>query len=163
MTIACDDVFSFHTHWLGKRSYMCSGAECPACVQQVGAKWLGLLFVAMKHVDGAVVQHGLLELTEAAYYRLRDLAQIMGSDVCSPLSVMVARRARKSPLKFWDLEESVEVPVAKVQATARKIADGVSTLYGLPAIGKDEAIQEWSAKAAIGARQLLTNQLRNLI
>lgn len=163
MTIASTGLVTFHVHWLGKRSYVCPATECPACNQSIGAKWIGLLYVAICTDEHPTAKHGLLELTEAAYYRLRDLGQLMGCSIDAHLSMTVSRRSRKSPLMFYSPERGEKFPEVKKIATKEVIADAMATLYGLPAIAEGEKATIWSARVEDAARTLLTNQLRMLL
>lgn len=160
--LACDDVFSLHTHWLGKRSYACPGDECPACDQSIGAKWNGLLYVALRAEGTTNDVYGLLELTEAAYYRLRDFAEMTGQTIGPNLRCLVGRRSRRSPLSFQAVEDPEMVPEPSKTASMRYIAAGVSTLYGLPGLEPNETVTRWAERTKTAARMLLANQLRNL-
>lgn len=162
ISIACEDVFTLQVHWLGKRSYICPGSECSACKQSIGAKWNGLVYVAMQACGSSVVRHGLFELTEAAYYRLRDHAELQGRSIGPRLEAVIGRRSRRSPLSFQSIEAHQEAPVPNQIAPMTAIADGVATLYGLPAVKEGETVAKWAARTEQAARSMIDNQVKRL-
>lgn len=159
---ASDDVFSFTVHWIGARSYVCPGAECQACFSGVGGKWLGLLYVGLLGERGVKPRYGCLELTEAAYYRLRDCSCGSGASIKRGFQFASFRRLRKSPMSFRPLTdaESQGIKLPKIASTF--LADGVATLYGLPSVGTGETVATWSSRVEGPAARLIELALSRL-
>lgn len=162
LTCASEDPFTFFTHWMGARSYMCPGNECPACAQQIGAKWVGLMYVAMSVDEQKKTVHGMIELTEPAWYRMKDLATMLGTEIGPGLSCSVSRKGRKSPLIFRPILDEEKAPVPGKIMKMTQIADATATLYSLPSLEPGQEIKKWSERAKTRARSLLSAQLRRL-
>lgn len=156
------DVFSFHVHWLGGRSLMCPGDDCPACFQGVGAKWLGLLYCQRFDLQQRKLQYGLVEFTELAFNKLSSLRDACGREDLSGWVFTAHRKSRRSPLSFAlpDCEEIVPPSWSAFDET--RVADGVATLYGLPSLAPGESLSEWEARARDAARAMLSRCLAHL-
>ena len=155
LVLRSSDAFCFRVHWLGARSYMCPGEECPACEQSIGSKWVGMIAVDVLLRSGAEPLFRLLELTESAYECLRFLRVAEGLADLVGLRVHVTRRFNKSPLHF-ELAELVEAGTEPRDVVPlRFVADAAATLYGLPNLGPEETVEAWEPRAKLAAASLI--------
>lgn len=162
ITMACDEPFSFHAHWLGKRSFMCPGTSCPACDQHIGARWLGLVFVEIHQKDKRYNARGIIELSEAAYFRLRDLAVQLGNEIGPGLTFNAWRTSKRHPLRFGQPPVSQVAPSDVKSIEMVTLADAAATYYGLPAVAEGETVPAWSSRVEETARSIIRRQLQTL-
>lgn len=152
---ASPDVLSFHTHWLGTRSYMCPGVDCPACFAGVGAKWLGLLGVRVPVPHTVHWTVHVLELTSMAYQKLLGLSRMCDCESLLGFHFAASRRSKKSTLGFEPLEQTGLPGAAMRVLPAWALLDAAATLYGLPSAPQSLSREEWEASAVPRAAQLL--------
>lgn len=148
LTLRSRDVLGFGAHWLGARSFMCPGLDCPACEQFVGARWKGLLAVELHSGSGRETRFGLIEVTESAYGRLRFLRESYGRTEYCGMRVVASRRSAKSPLVFAEGEVGSTFDESAKAVEAIYVASAVATLYGLPSPGPDESLKDWQEHAS---------------
>lgn len=160
--VRSEEVFGFHAHWLGTRSYMCPGTDCSACEQFVGSRWHGFLAVDLCVGSGGELRHGLLEITESAYGRLQFLRNALGRDDFVGLRVCASRRSSRSPLRLEQPEEGCPVVEATRAVGKPFIASATATIYGLPSPGDGEPLSLWEVKAAEAARLMLGKVMAKL-
>lgn len=157
--IACDEVVCCQVHWLGTRSYMCPGVDCPACFAGVGAKFLG--FVAIRFVcrPTGQLELGLLELTGPAYEKLDGLRMLEGASTLFQLPIEFARKSKRSSLSvnLWD--GGAVLPKVIKLVPEWYVLDGVATLFGLPMCRPDMTGADWSSAAVPRAAQLIRGAL----
>lgn len=160
--LRCKVVLGLRVHWMGRRSYVCPGDDCPACEQHVGSRYSGLVAVDLWRGNGTPVGFGLLELTDGAYSRLVFLRESLGSVNLYGLQVLASRRRSRGPLRF-DLSDEGETPFeARPPWSMERIADAAATLYGLPPLIDGMTFSKWEVIAQVAARRLLARAVTSL-
>jgi hypothetical protein len=105
----------------------------------------------------------VLELTEAAYFRLRECAISDGGAIKAGFCFEASRRSQKSPLSFRPvLETDADRACTLPNLSVGFLADGVATLYGLPSYDPDETIEMWSDRSRDSALRLISLAMRRL-
>ena len=94
------------THWLGAASFMCPGAECPACLEAIGARWVGVLPVRVQ-CDGVDRRVSLLELSGGAWARCDGLLRAEGRRDALGVVFEVRRAKKRSGLVLEPVETSL--------------------------------------------------------
>lgn len=153
---------TFRVHWLGRRSYMCPGVDCPACEQHVGSKWLGLWACDAFYRIGEPPRLGLLELTEGAFDCLRMLRLSEGLESFYGLRVIASRRSKRSVLQFELGALGANVESDRQLVPINLVADAAATLFGLPSCQRDVEFSTWEASAMDVARTLIGRALATM-
>lgn len=156
------DVMGFHVHWLGKRSYMCPGAECVACEEMVGSRWNGLLGVDVTIDGNGTTRFGLIELSESSYSRLMFVKECEGFKDLFGLRFNVGRQKKRSPIIFTQSADCTVLISNIAEVVDTVIGDACSTLYGLPSVMKGETVSEWSERSSHAARMLISRAVQLL-
>lgn len=145
----------FNVHWLGTRSYMCPGVDCPACFAAVGSRWAGMQPVRWfneKHRDGYV---GVLEFTGGTYERLAGLQKMLGLQTLLGVPCRVTRSRDRAVLRVEPTIEDQD-GVRDVKAFPQwLLLDAMATLYGLPSCPDGLAKSEWETLAVPRAAQMI--------
>lgn len=145
-----EDIGCLRLHWLGSRSYVCSGVGCPACVEWP-SRWTGFAPVAIEVGSGQQRIH-LLEFTESAWTRFDGLRRLEGHPTLFGWRASIVRLRNKSPLLIEPIDVC-NLERAPVKGTV--IYSALATLYGLPSIGPDETMDLWQERASrLAAHQL---------
>lgn len=159
-TFRSAEVASFSLHWLGRRSFICPGLDCPADEQSVGSRWSAFAAADFSFGDPERREFGLLEFTESAYERLRFMRQAEQRPDFVGLRCVASRRRDKAPLRF-DLPDEGPSYVAATKSLAKMVLiDAVATLYGLPVISPGEELASWEERAMPVARRLIGRAIR---
>lgn len=155
VVIAAEEPVGVYTHWLGARSYICPGVDCPACYAAIGAKWLGLLPVkhAPPHAEASSLF--VLELSSVPYERLAGLQRLEGLSSLYDQPIEVRRRTKRSPLVIEPIEKSPLPDTLKRPVPRWLVLDGLATVYGLPPCRDAMTPEEWEAVAMPRAVELL--------
>ncbi len=146
---------AFHIHWVGDRSFICPGDDCPACHSSLGSRWVGILPVVWFTADQKQAYSGVLELTTSAYERLCGLLRMEGRMGLLGLQVHASRRTDRSPLRVEPVPVGAEIAAPCKAVEQDFVADAVSTIWGLPACVRGMKLKEWEARAMPRARALL--------
>lgn len=155
-----EEPLGFFTHWLGRRSYMCAGNGCPACSEDVGAKWNGVLPVFVTPPQGGRRYIAMIELSTTAYDRLRGLMRMEHLDDLVGVPCEISRKRSKSPLCVEFTQGRTDIEARRL--TEQTLRDAVATIYGLPSCLPDMDIENWETDASRAAARLLSNALRSL-
>lgn len=144
--ILSDAVASVRVHWIGRRSYLCPGGDCPCCLI-AESRWVGFLLVRVCQRGGDRVY--LLEVTGSAYDRLVGLLKMEGVESIRGVQVSARRERAKAPLLLeplgsFDLSKVAVVPVERVY-------DALATVYGMPSFMDEETVQQWEERASVAA------------
>lgn len=146
-------VFGMQVHWLGNRSFVCPGSECPACVEYLGARWLGMLAVVPSLPEGQSVGTHLVELSAGSFDRMTGLQRMADCKSLLGLTLEISRRHDRSGLR---VEPDFDgVPSDVVELPFSVLGDAVAVLYALPAVIAGEQCAEWSQRVQPAARRLL--------
>ena len=159
VVIVSEEPMTFHAHWLGDRSYMCPGVDCPACFAGVGARWHGFVCVRWSLPHGSARPMGLLELTETAYNRLDGLRRMFDLGNLYGLGAVLERRTKKSPMRAEPLDDVKRAVDGGKPVPFWVLIDAVATLYGLPACPGGEFVDGWERAAVPRASQLIRSAL----
>lgn len=155
-------VFGFHSHWLGKRSFMCPGKECAACEQSIGSRWHGFIAIDLRFPGGREKRFGLLEITESAYGRLEFIRESFGMSDFVGLRCFACRRSQKAPLRFVEADEGESIVAEAKPIEVEFVADASATIYGLPSIGVGQSLKEWERNAIPAARTMIGSAVARL-
>lgn len=151
VVVCCREVFGLSTHWVEGRSYVCSGADCPACCQCWPSRWAG--FLTVRIIGPASRAPMLLELSGSAWDRLSGLMRMEGYESIEAVVLHASRRKAKSPLQLD--------PVTIAKETAGRLIEdhaawsAISVLYGLPQPRPDESIAVWNSRCEQAASRLI--------
>lgn len=135
-------------HWIGRRSYVCPGEDCPACME-CGSRWAGFLPVMVAMGPGSPKGVCLLEVTAPAWGRFDGLVRMEALGELFGIRVSIMRRRVKESLLIDPLGR--EDLGTRKPVSAAVCYDALSTLYGLPWLRDGESIEAWSARAAVAA------------
>jgi hypothetical protein len=161
--LAANQPFSFMAHWLGKRSYLCPGSDCPACAQHIGAKWIGVVLVYTLDDNKRVRGRGLLELTESAWHALDDAAAGSGWPLAEGTQFGLSRPSKRRSLKVEYFGKVNVIRRPEDVDPQRVLTDAVATLYGLPSLAPGEEISSWADRSVDTARSLIKRALGSLL
>jgi len=156
------DVLGFQLHWLGVRSFMCPGSDCPACAEHVGAKWRGLLGVDVLEGSTGGRKCGLIELTDSALGRLRFVADCVGGSGFLGLHIVASRKGIRSPMRIEEATPGAARVAGVREIRSEIVAAAVATLYGLPSPGPGDGLREWEVRAADVARVIIGKAMSRL-
>lgn len=149
--ICCDTVFAWHTHWVGSRSYVCPGEDCPACPDWE-CRWQGWLLVRLLHGQRKA-QPFLIELSATTFDRFDGLLRFEGGRQYFGLAVQMSRQRRRSALL---IEPAGYVdPGGFKKADPLKVWDALATVYGLPTTAGHDTVEGWQTVASAQAGRLL--------
>lgn len=139
-----NEPLGFITHWVGRANYMCPGERCPACMDAIGARWVGMLPVV--HLQGGTrAKTVLLELTGSAWTRLDGLLRMDGGTALIGVPLRVQRRKNREALI---LDPSLDVEREKIREFPDwALLDAIGTLYHLPRCLEDWDAATWTAAA----------------
>lgn len=146
------ELASLRLHWIGGRSYVCPGGDCPACME-VASRWAGFVPVLVSMGPGSPKGVLLLEVTESAWARFDGLCRLEQDRELFGMRIAVMRRRVKEPLCIdplgrADLGERKPIALSTCY-------DALATLYGLTSVREGETVGEWSSRAESGARHAL--------
>jgi len=144
-----------HVHWLGVRSFMCPGRECPACFAAVGSRWAGFLPVRWKVQQSAAVHVGILELTGGTFERVQGLLRMVGLRDMLGVKTRASRGRDRGPLRLEPLIESVDDVDEVKEFPGWMLRDAIATLYGLPSCPEGLSGGDWEAIAIPHAVKLI--------
>lgn len=150
--IVGSELASLRLHWIGGRSYVCPGGDCPACLE-IASRWSGFLPVSVVMRPASPKGVYLLEVTEAAWARFDDLCRLAELRELFRLHVSVMRRRRKEPLLMEPLDHVVLGERNPVSVSM--CYDALATLYCLPSFMEGETPADWSARVESAARHHL--------
>lgn len=156
------DVFGFHAHWLGKRSFMCPRTECAACDQFVGSRWHGLLAVDINADSRGDWRTGLLEITESAYGKFQFFRDSFGTKDFLGMRISVSRRGRKSPLYVSETLEGSKIVEETSEIGTEIVAAATATLYGLPSPEPGSPIGAWEEVAVRATREMISKAISRM-
>lgn len=145
----------FHSHWLGTRSFMCPGVNCPACFAAVGTRWVGFLPVRWFNELGGDSHVSVLELTAGSYERLEGLRKMMGHGSLLSMLCDVSRARNRSVLVLEPMDADQECERATKPFPEWLLLDAIATLYGLPACADGSSRSDWEKLAVPRAIQLI--------
>lgn len=124
VVIATKEVIVRGTHWLGRRKWLCSESNCPACVIDEPRRMIYVVVFAP--VAG---RHYLLEITEASWLAVKFLCGGRREANLMPGDVLALHRKRKtSPLRVEVVDHKPEHGSHPELTTLRAL----SALYRLP-------------------------------
>lgn len=153
------EAFSCHGHWLGKRTFICAGEDCPACMQGVGAKWIGLVAVDLIHPKTRQQELCTLEMTDNGFRALELQAEAAGLKDLLHVWVTVSRRSQRAMLRVGPSPADFAVPELRSPVSNEKLTDAAATLFGLPNLAPGESVEKWAPRAAEAARGMIGRAL----
>lgn len=146
------ELASLRLHWVGGRSYVCPGGDCPACLV-IASRWSGFLPVSVAMGPGSPKGVCLLEVTEAAWSRFHNLCRLADLQELFGLHLSVMRRRRMEPLLLEPLDRASLGERKPVSVST--CYDALATLYCLPSFMEGETPVDWSARVESAARHHL--------
>lgn len=147
-TIVGSELATLRLHWIGKRSFVCPGGDCAACMEG-GSRWAGFLPVLVTMGPGSPKGVCLLEVTENAWMRFDGLCRMESEADLFGLRISVCRRRAKEPLCIDPLGRD-DVGERK-PLDVRVCYDALATLYTLPSLNPVETIGDWVERASVAA------------
>lgn len=151
LVICCRGALGLATHWVEGRSYVCSGVDCPACVQCWPSRWAG--FLVGRLVGPKTRAPQLLELSSSSWDRFAALLVMEGYETVEALQVHLERRKQKSPLVIEPVGVNVDGAGRLIEDLAAWAA--ISVLYGLPQPSPGESVASWNSRCEPAASRLI--------
>lgn len=155
----CREPLGFHSHWLGTRSYMCPGIDCPACFAAVGTRWVGFMPVSYKVGQEETARVGVLELTAGAYDAMAGLTRMLGLKNLFGVRFSASRRSKRASLRVEPLDSVDSVPIKVQEFPEHLLLDAMATLYGLPSCPDELDRASWEALAIPKATAMIRQAL----
>lgn len=144
--VLSDAVASLRVHWIGRRSYICPGVECPCCLI-AESRWVGFLVVRVAVRGGDRLF--LLELTSGAFDRFVGLCKLEGWDSFYGVMFQALRERTKGPLIVEPVEMLMSTGGSPI--VLRGVYDALATIYGLPGFREGEEVASWEERASAAA------------